>query len=202
MTDAERMVSEAWELARDGRAEEALAGLRQLTTDRPDSAVAWFELEGMLDWLGREEEALEPYERAHVLGLSAELQRQWALQYGSTLRNVGRVDDAIGILRDAIGRHPDYPALDLMLALCLLDAGDPAAAAVEALGAALKPDADGSIECAPLPSADDVGVLAVRRRRSTGERSVGPACYGRPQAQICPKLIRREPGRNAWGNRT
>jgi tetratricopeptide (TPR) repeat protein len=146
MTDAERAVAEAWALARDGRTEEALARLRQLTTDQPDATVAWFELGGMLDWLGREAEALAPYERARALGLSAELQPQWALQYGSTLRNVGRLDDAIRVLREAIGRHPDYPALDLMLALSLLDAGDPVAAAIEALGAGLKPDADGSIE--------------------------------------------------------
>ena len=146
MTDAERTVAEAWDLAHDGRTDEALAGLRRLTADQPASAVAWFELGGMLDWLGREEEALEPYERADALGLRAELQRQWALQYGSTLRNVGRVDDAIRILRDAIGRHPDYPALDLMLALSQLDADGHEAAAIEAMRAALKPDPHGSIE--------------------------------------------------------
>ena len=146
MTDAERTVAEAWDLARDGRTDEALAGLRQLTADQPGSAVAWFELGGMLDWLGREEEAIDPYERADALGLPAHLQPQWALQYGSTLRNVGRLDDAIQTLRGAIARHPDDPALDLMLALSLLDAGDPGAASIEALGAGLKPDADGSIE--------------------------------------------------------
>ena len=146
MTNVERIVAEAWDFARDGRTEEALARLRQVTVDQPDSAVAWFELGGMLDWLGREEDALAPYERSHALGLPAELLPRWALQYGSTLRNVGRVDDAIRILRHAIGLHPDYPALDLMLALSLLDAGDPTAASIEALRAGLKPDADRSIE--------------------------------------------------------
>ena len=146
MTDAERMVAESWNLARDGRTDEAVAMLRRLTADQPDSAVAWFEFGGMLDWLGREGEALEPYERAAALGPPPDLQPQWALQYGSTLRNVGRTADAIRVLEEAVRRHPDYPALDLMLALSRLDAGEPALAAGDALRAVLKPDPDGSIE--------------------------------------------------------
>ena len=145
MTDVTGIASEAWRLAHAGHAEEALARLHRLTKENPGSAIGWFELAGMLDWLGREEDALSPYERAAHIGLPDALRPQWALQYGSTLRNVGRTADAIRVLEKAVRRHAEYPALDLMLGLSLLDEGQPEAAAVAALEAALKPDPDGSL---------------------------------------------------------
>ncbi len=39
--------------------------------------------------------------------------------YGLTLRNVGRVSEAVALLREAARERPDYPALRVFLALAL-----------------------------------------------------------------------------------
>ena len=57
--------------------------------------------------------------------------------YGSTLRNVGRADDAVGVLAQAVHDDPGYPAFAAFLALALADAGQPKAALATMLGCAL-----------------------------------------------------------------
>jgi predicted Zn-dependent protease len=57
--------------------------------------------------------------------------------YGSTLRNVGRIDDAVGVLAEAVRTYPDYPALQAFLALALSAAGQPHAALATMLGVVL-----------------------------------------------------------------
>jgi tetratricopeptide (TPR) repeat protein len=79
----------------------------------PKSARAVFELANAYDYLGKEEEAIPLYEKAIQIGLTSEYEAYALLQLGSSLRNVGRVDDAIRILTDAEGRYPELPSISM-----------------------------------------------------------------------------------------
>jgi hypothetical protein len=90
-----------------------------------------------LDRQGDEHGAIKHYDEAYRLGVPTEEERRFLVCYGSTLRNVGRVDESVAVLSDAVARHPDYPALGAFLSLALLDAGQPQAAVTAMLGVVL-----------------------------------------------------------------
>lgn len=95
-----------------------------------------FELGGAFDSGGREAEAAEQYARAVDLGLAGNARARLDIQYASTLRNLGRFDEAVAMLR-ASDRDPGLGAsTDAFLALALHSAGRPdeaLAVAIEAL---------------------------------------------------------------------
>jgi len=80
------------------------------------------------DHEGREDEAVAHYDAAFRLGGPRHDRAGFLLGYGSTLRNVGRVDEAIHVLSDAIAAFPGDHALRAFLALALHSAGRHAAA--------------------------------------------------------------------------
>ncbi len=90
-----------------------------------------------LDREGREREAIRYYDEAYRLGVPEAQRKRFLVGYGSTLRNVHRVDDAVAILAEAVVEFPDYPAFAAFLALALLDSGHPKAALAAMLGCAL-----------------------------------------------------------------
>jgi tetratricopeptide (TPR) repeat protein len=98
------------------------------------------------DRAGRELEAIRFYDEAHRLGVPAVHRRRFLVGYGSTLRNVGRADDAVGILAGAIADDPDYPAYAPFLALALLDAGHAKTAVATLLGSVLDLASPGSLD--------------------------------------------------------
>lgn len=77
----------------------------------------------MYDSMGFEAEAGSEYERALELGLDSARHAQLAVQYGSTLRNLGRLDEAIAVLEAAPTHESTGSAPRLMLALALHSAG-------------------------------------------------------------------------------
>lgn len=84
-----------------------------------------FELGGAYDSAGGEVEAARHYDRAVALGLSGRARAELDIQYASTLRNLGRADEAVAMLR-AIDRDPELGAApDAFLALALHSAGRP-----------------------------------------------------------------------------
>ena len=90
-----------------------------------------------LDREGDERAAIRYYDEAYRLGVPADKRRRFLVGYGSTLRNVKRVDDAVGILAQAIADDPEYPAYAPFLALALMDAGHAKAALATMLGCLL-----------------------------------------------------------------
>jgi predicted Zn-dependent protease len=93
---------------------------------------------------GREREAIRYYDEAYRLGVPESHRKRFLIGYGSTLRNVHRVDDAVAVLAQAVAEFPDYPAFTAFLALALLDTGHAKAALAAMLGCALdaaRPDA-------------------------------------------------------------
>lgn len=90
------------------------------------------------DRLGRERDAINYYTRAWELGGPAGDERAgFLLGYGSTLRNVGRHDDAVAILAEAVAAFPGHAALRAFLALALHSAGHATLALATMLDAGL-----------------------------------------------------------------
>lgn len=90
-----------------------------------------------LDRAGDERGAVVHYDAAYALGVPADAEQKFLVGYGSTLRNVGRADEAVAILAAAVEKYPDYPALAAFLALALADAGHPRPALATMLGVVL-----------------------------------------------------------------
>ena len=131
-------VAEVRALREAGRHAEHGTAAQVLVVAHPDDAEAQLEAAFAHDRAGREQEAIRHYEQASLLGVPAALMRAFAVGYGSTLRNVGRADDAVGVLGQAIAGDPAYAPYAAFLGLALLDAGHPRLAVATLLGCALE----------------------------------------------------------------
>ena len=120
-----------------GNHDQVLALAKTLVADFPADAHVQFEAACAHDRIGREHDAIRYYDEVYRLGIPADIRRRFLVGYGSTLRNVGRIDDAVAILGEAVRDDPDYPAFAAFLALALLSAGEPRAALAAMLGCAL-----------------------------------------------------------------
>jgi len=111
---------------------------RMLAADRaPGDVFAQIAAAYACDREGAEHDAARYYDRAWRLGVPAAERRRFLVGYGSTLRNVGRADEAVVILGDAATDDPDYPATRAFLALALMSAGHPREAVATMLGVLL-----------------------------------------------------------------
>lgn len=102
--------------------------MKILARTAPHPAIGAFELDGAFDSGGDEAEADVHYTAATMAGLdivNSGRAAQMVVQHASTLRNIGRINEAIAMLRDA----PDHPttgaAPKVFLALALHSAGRP-----------------------------------------------------------------------------
>ncbi len=130
-------VEKGWELVNDEP--KLIQYFMTLKNQNPESSRAHFELANALDFCGREAEAIPHYEEAlRFDGLSHEVQAYTMVQLGSSLRNVGRVEEAIDLLVKAEHDYPEHWAVSLFLALALYSAGRPADALKTAMRATLK----------------------------------------------------------------
>lgn len=122
--DWQARVDALWERFDRTPRDATVAEMQELADAYPGSdGRAAFELAGMYDSHGFEREAEREYERALAMGLEPEQHAQLAVQYGSTLRNTGRLDDAIAVL-EAAPTHPSTGAAPrVFLALALHTAG-------------------------------------------------------------------------------
>lgn len=116
---------------------EVLRRITALVAELPaDDPRGPFQLGGANDSAGNELEAAALYERAIALGLSGESRAALDIQYASTLRNLGRTDEAIEVLERTDRRAELGAAPDAFLALALHSAGregEALATAIEAL---------------------------------------------------------------------
>ncbi|MDR2998573.1 MAG: tetratricopeptide repeat protein [Microbacterium sp.] len=120
----EASVASLWERFEDFGREEGVTAMRELAESCPAAdGRAAFEMAGMYDSMGFEAEAGVEYERALDLGLDDARHAQLAVQYGSTLRNLGRLDEAIEVLRAAPTHASTGSAPRIVLALALHSAG-------------------------------------------------------------------------------
>lgn len=108
--------------------EQRITLMEALAPTAPHPALGSFELGGAHDSGGQEAEADVHYAASTAAGLDAvdpTRAAQMVVQHASTLRNLGRLDEAIAMLRDA----PEHPATGaaprVFLALALHSAGRP-----------------------------------------------------------------------------
>lgn len=102
----------------------SLARMRELISERPEGdAEALFELAGVHDALGLEDDAIPLYRRAIAAGLEVTSALRASIQLASTLRNVGESSEAVSILETMPDAGSDEGARQAFLALALHDEG-------------------------------------------------------------------------------
>jgi tetratricopeptide (TPR) repeat protein len=105
-----------------------IAALLPIYEAHPSEPRVLYEVGGAYDTAGEEETAIGFYERAMAAGLSGDIRRRCYLQYGSTLRNLGRLDESLDVFARAREEFPDSVALGAFEALTLHAAGRPSTA--------------------------------------------------------------------------
>lgn len=123
MTALSDAISRGWAQADRDNPGPTVSYFRDLLRQHPADASALFAYAGGLDFAGQEEEAAGFYEQAFAAGLDGEERRQALIPYGSTLRNVGRYEEAASVLREAHEQDPADDAATVFLALALTSAG-------------------------------------------------------------------------------
>ena len=114
-----------------------LAAAVELVRANPNDVAVRVEAAYACDRFGTEHDAIAHYDAAWRLGVPDGERKKFLVGYGSTLRNVGRADEAVALLSEAIAAHPDYAALKAFLALALHSAGHVDAAIATALDVAI-----------------------------------------------------------------
>jgi len=101
-----------------------IAALLRLYEQHPRDPRVLYETGGAYDTAGEEATALGFYERAMAEGLEGDIRRRCYLQFGSTLRNLGRLDESTTIFAQARREFPDSVALGAFESLTLHAAGN------------------------------------------------------------------------------
>lgn len=136
MDDWQERVDAVWDDATltEGQVVERIDAL---ASERPeDDPVALFERAGARDSAGLEAEAEVLYRRALDGGLDDERRTRATIQLASTIRNLGKIDEARELLRAEYEREPHGPLHDAaaaFYALALVSAGEAERAASIAL---------------------------------------------------------------------
>ncbi len=123
MTALSDAVARGWAQADPDNPEPTVSYFRDLLRQHPGDAGALFNYAGSLDFADQEQEAASAYELAFAAGLAGDELRQALIQYGSTLRNLGRCDEAVATLAEAQQQYPGDDAVTVFLALALTSAG-------------------------------------------------------------------------------
>ena len=95
------------------------------------------------DSAGREEDAVAEYRAALAAGIDDEDLPGALLGFGSTLRNVGELEESERVLRQAVTQFPDHGAMRVFLALTRWSRGDAKGAFQELVEALFRADAQG-----------------------------------------------------------
>ena len=138
-SDWNARISQVWADA-SGMAElDVVTAIDALVAERaPDDAAAVFEAASARDYAGLEPQAEPLYRRAIELGLDDAVLPRATIQLASTVRNLGRPDEAVRLLEELLHEHPSDewtgPAA-AFLALALASRGDERDAASVALAA-------------------------------------------------------------------
>ncbi len=117
MTGLADAISDGWAAADRDDPGPTVSYFRGLLDQHPAEPRALFGYASALDFAGREAEAAPVYEQAFAAGLDGDERREGLIQYGSTLRNIGRFDDAVSALRQADEQFPGHDSVAVFLAL-------------------------------------------------------------------------------------
>ena len=111
-----------WRRATGDEPERTLAEMQQPAAERPDGdAEALYGWASVLDFLGREAEAIPLYRSALDGGLPEAKRPQAVIQLASSLRNVGASAEAVALLEELQPDPATSPGAQAFLALALHD---------------------------------------------------------------------------------
>jgi thioredoxin-like negative regulator of GroEL len=122
----EKRISELWASIDDHDEEEFVALVDSLASELPQgSAIALFERASAFDSTGHPDRAASLYEAALDAGLTGERRRRAIIQMASSLRNLGKAEDAVALLTAELDAASDAldGAVRAFLALALVDVG-------------------------------------------------------------------------------
>ena len=105
-SNAKKELEEAGKLHRSGRRNEALSGYRHYLAVRPNDALAWTALGGLLLEMGQMEAAREASFKALRLDRN---QAAAQVNLANALCGLGRLGESEIECRDVLGNHPRYP---------------------------------------------------------------------------------------------
>ena len=119
--ECEDEIAALWELPdAAARVDAAAARCTPTTPATPGSPTSYA---GTHDSAGDEAAAVPLYEEALAAGLREPHRHRAQLQLASSLRNVGRLDEAVAVIDDVAARHPDSLGVAAFRALVHHDAG-------------------------------------------------------------------------------
>lgn len=135
--DWQQRIAAVWAEADHLDDAEIVRRIDAIASEHPDDPVALFERGGARDATDDEAGAEQFYRAALAAGLVDDHRAQCVIQLASTVRNLGRPEESLELLREEFsGRPDDDPLADAAVAfaaLALVDAGRP----VEATAALL-----------------------------------------------------------------
>jgi len=128
--ECEDEITELWELPDAAARLEAAAALHAA---HPGDARIAYELAGAHDSAGAEATAVPLYEEALSTGLREPHRHRAQLQLASSLRNLGRLEEALAVVDDVAARHPESLGAAAFRALVRHDTGGSTVALSELL---------------------------------------------------------------------
>jgi len=135
--ELEHDITAGWDVASRDDQQPTIDYFTALLARHSDDPRALFESACAWDWGGQPDKAVPLYERAFAAGLEGDRLRRGLLQYGSSLRNLDRAEEAVTVLERANRLFPNSDAVRSFLALALLSAGRPNEAVADLLDLAL-----------------------------------------------------------------
>ncbi|MBT8492255.1 MAG: tetratricopeptide repeat protein [Deltaproteobacteria bacterium] len=112
-------LAEIRELRADGKSGQYVTEACRLADTARAHAGAQLEAAYACDEVGDDQRAVDYFDSAWQLGVPDEEHARAVTTYGALLKNLGRIDEAVAILGEALLRHPSYPPVKAMLALAL-----------------------------------------------------------------------------------
>ena len=146
-----------------------IAAFEALAAQHPDEAELVYEVAGAFDTAGEEDRAAPLYERALAMGLEGDALRRCLIQYGSTLRHLGRLHASLAALDRADAAFPGSASVAVFRALSLTELGR-TDAAVGTLLRLLAADPPGDLARYAAAAAGDAAFLLDRDHRDAGRR--------------------------------
>ena len=135
MATWQEQADDVWARADELGDQGVMDAMDALAADAPDPALAAFERGGSRDSGGRPELAEPLYREALALGLPDDERAQCTIQLASTIRNLGRPEESLELLRTADPYEPYAVARASFIALTLASLDRPAEGLAELLRA-------------------------------------------------------------------
>ncbi|MBD5654641.1 MAG: tetratricopeptide repeat protein [Candidatus Eremiobacteraeota bacterium] len=124
--DWEKRLAAAWATLDDSDEERFVAAIDDLVAELPhESGIGAFERACAFDSTGHSDLAVPLYKSALDIGLTGTRRRRAVIQMASSMRNLGKAQEAVALLSCELEAEPDEltGAVRAVLSLCLVSVG-------------------------------------------------------------------------------